>query len=407
MADELTHLLVGALHTEANAVSAWNDPEARTLTARRAIGRKRTLRSLAVGGAGLVAAAGVSAVLMVSLDFNNDPVSPASPTASPTASAPAVTQSPTPSATATAEIKDWDAVADANKPAFVVGQNPVEPQARTMEDWVWDYVDDTWQPWVFTDRATGEYAIASQALFLTAPNGDLFRLFDLSTESDIVVEHWDASDRLAWIAKCPGGDTCWVIQADLMSGTIDPNWGDGAIPQRAVSPWGVEGVANAAFVAALPSGDELWTIATYFQTYDGFFLRSADGVFRSLAGEDVIDSSIASGSVNRMGDPGIEAWVTADYSYAIVLLQWMIPFDPTDPGDNVFHTSKAQWVVINLADNTAEVSDTFVPSPPLCQATSALVPTASSALPATVTADCGGVRYALVPLTGQAAVVSN
>jgi len=398
VADELNHLLADALNTEATAVSAWNDPESSALTARRAVARKRNLRSLALGGAGLVAAAGVSAVLILAVGFGNEPVPPAS--------APAVSQSPTPRATATAteEIKDWDSVAEADKPAWVVNQNPAEPRARQMADWVWDYVDDTWQPWVGTDPAPGEPTITSQALYLGAPNGDQFRLFDLNTEYAMIVNHWDVSDRLAWLAKCPGGDTCWVVQADLMSGTIDPNWGDGAIPERAVSPSGVEGVANARFAITLSSGDELWAITTYRGAFDGFFLRSVDGAFRSLPGQGSIDDAIAAGAVNSTGGPGVEAWLTVDSSYAIVLMQWPAP---GDPANITVHTSKAQWVVVNLRDYTAEVSDAFVPSPPLCQAVTDLVPTAGSALPATVPADCDGVRYDLVPLTAQAIAAIN
>jgi hypothetical protein len=410
VADELTRLLADALDSEAAAVSSWHDPSASALSAQRVIARKRVRRSLAMGGTGLLAAAGVGGALILGMGLSDDATVPASPSVTSPSPTTSTTPAPTPSPTAAEEIEDWESVEEADKPSWITDQNPAEPRAREMTDWVWDYVDDGWNLWVFTDRPTGEYQITSQALLIEAPNGDQFRLFDLDAQADMIVEHWDPDDRLAWLALCPGGDSCAVVQTDLTSGTSTGDWGDGAIPARAISDWGIDGITNADIVGELPNGDELWGVFTYFQTYDGFFLRTLGGEFVSMAGEDVIGSAIESGSVNRLGDPGIEAWVTEDYTYAVVLLQWLAPGNAVE---GPFHTSKAQWVVVNILDNSATVSDAFVPAPALCRAPLGPPESLASEPPAAVMAQCGGsdssneVTYSLVPLTSQATVVAQ
>ena len=201
-----------------------------------------------------------------------------------------------------------------------------------------------------------------------------------------------------------GRDSCWVVQTDLCVGPQRPELGRWCHSTASGFPRGRGGRGQRDVHGHAGFGPRLWSVDTYLGTYNGFFLRTTDGHFRTIAGESAIDSAIASGAVNGLGDSGIEAWVTDDYSYVIVLLQWPVPGKPSDP---IVHTSKAQWVVTDLRDETVMISDNFAPVPPLCGAATGLVPGGGSTPPAHVTAGCGGSTYSLVPLTAQATKVSG
>lgn len=405
---DINDLLADALETEAQGTATWVAWDTMRKGAVQSISRRKRARAIAVTGIAAASLFAVSAAAFAAVQANKDEPPVTMPTTAATLTSPSVpaTASAAPDPTSTpAAVLDWATVPEDSKPAWTTDGAEGEPASRVMEPWVWDYVTDEWTPEVFADPGTVWLPLKSQALLLRAPNDDLFRIATLPTDWEATVAAANPVDQIAWLNLVQGGDSWKTVQVNLASGAVDENWLPGSLSDPYGRGW-FDGVWNVGRVASLPDGRELWANYTYLGAFDGFFVREANGSWTSLAGMDEARAAVKSGSVNGAIGQGIEAWYDATSHSVTMLFQW----GTYDNATFVFHTSSAQWVVVNLdtpetsPSGSIRVSDVFVPTPVLCAADEgAANATADASAPAgyTVTAICGSSRWELTPLTAD------
>ncbi len=127
--------------------------------------------------------------------------------ASPTASTPARTS--------------WDDVLPSDYPAYVADQDPREPRARVLEPWIWDHVGPGWSLAVWNAFGASEQGLGAQALFLIAPNGEIFRHSTLRHDIGIGVVAWSSSERVAWLNREGGCESCGdLVEYDLATTSV-------------------------------------------------------------------------------------------------------------------------------------------------------------------------------------------
>jgi hypothetical protein len=124
------------------------------------------------------------------------------------------------SSSSTSPIDPYSLASDASLPPFVAGQSQGEPPAHEMAPWIWQYGGSGWTLEVFTPRTPGTDELTTQALFLEAPDGDLFRLHTLRTDFELQIEQWSATPAVAWITRFKG-ESNWLVALDLVAGTVD------------------------------------------------------------------------------------------------------------------------------------------------------------------------------------------
>jgi hypothetical protein len=213
-----------------------------------------------------------------------------------------VTPSPTPSVVTPSDDSWLDQAGQELLPPVSFDER--EPPSNTMQDWVWDYVDDTWQLEVFSvgEGDGGAYLADLQTIFLVSPDDERFRLWELRVDYVISLVHWDAEQQTAWLRRGgrPGMEP--VIQMDIRSGEVEELWGDSTVASSN-TPNG--GVANVDYLGTLPNGDELWSSFTDSYGATGLFFRTSDGSF---------DFSLVTDEIRRLklqgfADDGVQAWV--------------------------------------------------------------------------------------------------
>lgn len=288
----------------------------------------------------------------------------------------------------------WADVPSADRPAWLQPTVEGEIPARSMEPWVWDYVDDHWNLMALeVDEASKPWATVSRRLVLVAPDGEAIKLRDLPLDPYVRVIHWDPKLGKAWLAESVDIGNGNVVQMDLRSGAITTNWADGAAPESALS---ADGVRNADYVTDTPDGAEVWVVRrSVLGNIDGIFLRDTSGAFVPLAATTDLEAAVASGAVNSAGSPGFEAWVTVDGGTAAVLLQWADPAAWGSGGPVLVH--QARWVIVDLVSGAATVSPDFDPEWPICAAIYPSDAWSGNPLPFSVDAFCGGERLKLTP----------
>ena len=122
------------------------------------------------------------------------------------------------------ESESWSDLTEDERPPMLTGQDPREPVAREMQDWVWDHVDDTWSIEIIreingdVDPPDPLVADPFQTLFLLAPDGDYLRLFDLRTDIPVLVEHFSPVDRLGFLTRLFYAEDRQTVQLDLVTG---------------------------------------------------------------------------------------------------------------------------------------------------------------------------------------------
>lgn len=403
---DISKLLEEAWENESQGSKRWLQLDSVRSAAARAVARRRRTRIAAVASVAAATLFAATAVAVAALRASDaDPIAVPTPSISSIEPTQTGSASLSPSPTPAAEL-DWADVADDDKPNWSTEGADGEPAARQMAPWVWDYVTDEWSLEVYRDLGENYLPLKSQALLLRAPNDDLFRIATLTTASEALIGEWNADEHIAWLQLVSGGDSWQSVQVNVETGSVDADW----LPVGLADPYGrgwfEGGVWDVARVAEIGHGRELWANYTYSRSYDGFFIREADGSWTPMIGMDAVKAAVAAGSTNGAMDSGIEAWFDPDARTVAILLQW----GTYDSSGRVFHTTDAQWVVATLDDSGVserdafQVSDRFVPTPVLCSAYTGEEPRASdqSGAALEVTAGCGSDLWRLYPPSSAA-----
>ncbi len=232
--------------------------------------------ALMVAGALLVLLAAYAIILAVG-GSGSDPE--ASPTATGTVSA-SPTSGPTPSETGTPAAA-WADVPAADRPPVIANPRPGEPAAREWAPWVWDYVGTDWGVGIWGEPGPGYNSddpdaaqYLYQALYLVAPDGDWFRLYQLRTDVGLGVEATALDEHIVWITRY-FYEADQTVQFDLDTGTASETWADAgfanAPPARNADGWFVN------YVATLADGRMMWEGSGFGAPLNGVFFRSPGG----------------------------------------------------------------------------------------------------------------------------------
>jgi len=245
---------------------------------------------------------------------------------------PSASPSPSPSS-----IDPYSQLDEGDLPPMIVGQDPTEPPAHEMAPWVWDYVGSGWTLAIFQTWVPETDTIESQVLFLEAPDGALFRLFDVPTDYDLSIVGWDASPPVAWMGRWTG-ESVWDIELDLVTETVNED------PFAALGssvPGGVTGIGrDNSDVGLLPSGRELWFHYDYW-SYEvlGMFWRNADGTFEGSRVNEALAPLI------DYSEGGATFTLNPDRTSAV----YLVPPEHGSPS-----STAATWIIHNLVNDTWE-----------------------------------------------------
>lgn len=222
-----------------------------------------------------------------------------------------------------AESCDWSSTSPTGAPPpFIEGQDPQEPAARVMEDWVWNCVDDGWDVEVQCYGGSWERDDASictsQVLFLVGHEelvqevSDYFRLFDLRTDVKISSRFLDPEHLISYLYQYagPSDNVPELVEFDLATGTArdQSEWAapmDGYTPVRR---------------AVLDDGRWVWGMS------DGEMLH---GLAFAVPGSNAVSSAINDdlAALASWGDGAVSSESIFDFDGAPVAL-WQIPTGP-------------------------------------------------------------------------------
>lgn len=179
-----------------------------------------------------------------------------------------------------------------------------EVASHIMAPWVWDLVDQDWDVVVHpgVDGDGNPSLAAGQVLYLSAPDGILFRLWPLRNDRVIEVVAWDPELAVAWLARTGGTGIVPMVEFDLRTGSQDESWGDNAVP--AANSVGT-GVGNLAPVGVTGSGSELWVAYDESDLITGVLWREGTTFRRSVITDEIRRLRLQGYSV----DAGIDAWI--------------------------------------------------------------------------------------------------
>lgn len=197
---------------------------------------------------------------------------------------PAAEPEPTPPSTPTQidvveveEDESWADLTEDERPPMLTNQDPREPHAREMQDWVWDYVDDSWSLEIVreingdVDQPDPLVVDPIQTLFLVAPDGDYLRLYDLRVDIPVLVQHFSAVDRLGFLTRVFYAEDLQTVQFNLLTGDASETWAASAFAADDTSHrdgWFV------LYEATLSDGREVWTGSGYGYPITGVFFRT-------------------------------------------------------------------------------------------------------------------------------------
>jgi len=200
-------------------------------------------------------------------------------------------------------------VPDADLPPLLPADADLAVEAREMADWVWEYVDDTWE--LTVEATPAQSKVRSGTLFLIAPDGDAFRLHEFGFNFGGSVEHWDPALKIAWIHRSHRDDFD-VVQIDLTTGEYALEWGP---PGGALAADGA--LWRSSYVGAESNGREVWITYGYFSMgVTSVFFRNPDGSFAASASVAwLADKELA------WSQSTVAAWIDLDRSVAIYRLR--------------------------------------------------------------------------------------
>jgi len=313
---------------EAELVGPRLDDAGRARVARGARRGRRiqTIRTSAMATL-VVAALGVGGWGLRDLLDRPDIANPPEPTNVTTPSV-TPTSSATPSASVTASASpsashDWSTVAAGDLPPAFAEADPHQPASRQMQDWVWDYVDDSWtvanylsgtrpSPYASGPNPPTGGGTGTRVMYLLAPDSTLFHLLDVAqdlTSTSIAKDEfasigllwvnrfWPAS-RTAVVTLCYGGEMCQAARLNLVTGQVTTDFlGDawasimGAGHQATIGTPLEQGfVSGVDFVEHRANGVDAWTV-TNVGGIRGVFWGEADGSFRASSINTVVDTT--------------------------------------------------------------------------------------------------------------------
>jgi len=290
VADDLSELLESALHAGTRELGDATPGEGAVPHWVRVVRRRRVVRHTvqAVIAVPVAAAVGVALWFGAGEALREGPV--ATPTPAPTVPPPTsdptqgTTPSPTPDSTTETSPAPEEIVVPGLPPHFVA---PDGVLSLASPGWVLSVyqVGDPEREWTVDVPRT---------LFLTSPDGDHFRLADVSVEW-IEVHHWRAGDARARVTYgtyedgYPAGHTTgWL---DLLTGELTAD-------ERSLE-W-------ADFLGFAPDGDEVW----YFRGGSVVYLVAPDGSRRDIDAADAGQTAVLSPAGTHVAvegeDDGVE-----------------------------------------------------------------------------------------------------
>ena len=313
---------------EAELVGPRLDDAGRARVARGARRGRRiqTIRTSAMATL-LVAALGAGGWGLRDLFERPDIANPPGPTAFTT---PSVTPTPsaTPRASATPSASpsashDWSTVAAGDLPPAFADADPHQPASRQMQDWVWNYVDDSWTVASYGSGTMADGVGAgpnpldwgltgTRGIYLVAPDNTLFHLLDVAqdlTSTSIAKDELGAMSppwatrfwpeaRTAVVGLCYWADNCQEARLNLVTGQVTTDFlGDawasimGAGHQATIGTPLKQGfVYGVNFVEHRANGVDVWSVGS-FEGLRGFFWGEPDGSFRASSINTVVDTT--------------------------------------------------------------------------------------------------------------------
>lgn len=368
---DLERLMTEAWEARALVIATVTDDAALLAAVSAGVIGRRRARVMGVAAAALlpVVAVGAGTMLWLGPDAPEPAVTPTpttteSPSPSPSAE-PTTSPEPSPSVTSSPVIEaaTWAELSDTQRPAWVTDQDSRLPAAREMQDWVWDYVDDTWtvqvhriehsELWVTDVWEEGEDFVGPQNLYLEAPDGELILLYELRRDMTVDVLAVDMDARLAWTNRYAVGDGWYVVQVNLLTGAATESWGAGAVPDDRRTEWGVVDVDA---LGMLRDGRELWFVADYDWNPDMLFVREEGDRFALLPWQDAWEAAVGDDGIAWISDTVI--WLSEDLTYAVYLTQR--PGVPQDASGTAT-SGEATWMVVDLVSGQWRFEESSTP----------------------------------------------
>jgi hypothetical protein len=208
-------------------------------------------------------------------------------------------------------------------------------------------VDDEWGLRIVTegDGGDGNNINDLQVMYLEAPEGELFRLYELRRDYTLQMVHWDPALGLAWLRHAAREVLAPVVQYDLRTEEAIGNWSGGAV---STSNTVAGGIVNVAYVGDQPDGRELWA------SYDpsGF----TTGVFWREGAQ--FESGVMTSELRRLQlqgfseDQGVDAWVDPESMTAVYRATFRIDGRVDDE----------RWILHDLSDDRFRDVNPRVPS---------------------------------------------
>lgn len=240
----------------------------------------------------------------------------------------------------------WLEGAGLDLPPYLNVEDEREPRARFMQPWLWDYVDEQWALRVdaFGDGDGGTFLHDLQVMYLQAPDGELFRLWELRADYTISVVHWDSELEVAWLMRNGREQPAPVVEFDLRTAENTDNWAGGAVSAaNAVAG----GVGNVTYVGDQPDGLELWASYDTSGLTTGVFWRDGDRFLGSVMNAELRRLRLQGFSE----DEGAHAWVDPETMTAV--------YRAVDRNDG--RVRDERWLLHDLSDDGFREVDPQVP----------------------------------------------
>lgn len=276
----------------------------------------------------------------------------------------------------------WLADSPYDLPAMVNAEVEGLPPHHLMQDWVWEFVDDTWTVTlhVLGEGDGGARLVDVQALYLSSPTGEDFSLTD-NLRRDYVLElvHWEAQTATAWLARTGRPGQTRVVQMDLVTLLATDDWlGSVAPAANRVA----NGVVDVEPVGDQPDGRELWLAHDSTGRVTGMFWRHDDQWQASSVGSTLSRAALQ----GFAAEDGLDAWIDVAAQRAVYHGAY---YDPAggEPVDEI-------WITHDLGADIVLEANVMAPS-----MTCSPVPGPRSGVfeGAAIVADCDGVEYLLDP----------
>ncbi|WP_144276269.1 hypothetical protein [Demequina sp. NBRC 110053] len=198
---------------------------------------------------------------------------------------------------------EWLQDTDRQLPGIVVPEDDRMPEARNLEPWIWDQVDEDWGLTVVRVGEGDQYTWFSdvQELYLVSPSDDHFKVAEFDTTVNRDVVHWDPELLTSWIKRSDGAAWEQVIEFDLRD---EENTYDFAASAVSSANRVERGIANIDVIGVQPDGLELWVSYDERGDATGVLWRDGEEWIGSLVDSE-IKRKVQQGFSE---DRGLPAW---------------------------------------------------------------------------------------------------